>query len=198
MRRRQRALAMIRIYRGRPLVIVVMRVRHSRAVRRCLSLIRSVGVAGGRAVAVLVTMVTVVTAMAVVTEMAPVTWRRVHGMSRSVLVGVKGGTVAAVNRDWWWRRGVIGIFIVVIQDIGNSWQSNSTSLDHLCQGALGQAAVGPSEVGRVKWRVAWAILGIAVDDRGSNDRFRRADGSIAGLNGLDIGVRCDCPALIRA
>jgi hypothetical protein len=132
MRRRERTLPMISVSCGRPLVIfVVMRVRRSRAVRRWLSLVRSVRVAGGRAVTVLVTM------MAVMAVMAVVTWRRVHRMSRSILVGVKGVTVAAMNRDWWRRRGVIGFFIVVIRDIRNSWQSNSTGLGHLGQGALG-------------------------------------------------------------
>jgi hypothetical protein len=128
MRRRQRALAMISISCGRPLVIlVVVRVGHSRAVRGCLSLIGSIGVTGRRAVAVLVTVVAMV---------AVVTWRGIQRMSRSVLVGVEGVTIAAVNRHWWWRRGVIGIFIVVIRDIGNSWQSHSASLGHLGQGAL--------------------------------------------------------------
>lgn len=135
MRRRQRTLALISISCGWPVVILVVRVRGSLAVRRWLSLVGSVGVASGRAVTVLVTV------MAVVTR-----WR-VQGMSRSVLVGVKGVTVAAVNRDWWRGRGVVGVFIVVIRNIGNSWQSNSTGLGHLGQGALGQAVVGSSEVG---------------------------------------------------
>lgn len=102
MRRRQRTLALISISCGRPVVILVVRVRRSLAIRRWLSLVGSVGVASWRAVTVLVTV------MAVVTR-----WR-IQGMSRSVLVGVKGVAVAAVNRDRWWGRGVIGFFIVFI------------------------------------------------------------------------------------
>jgi hypothetical protein len=99
-----------------------------------------------------------------------------------------------MDRDRW--RGMVGIFIFVIRDVGNLRQSNAASLGHLGQGAIREAVVCPTEFERVVSCVARSILGIAVHVRGSNDRFWGVDCSHAALNGLDIGIRRDYPALV--
>lgn len=119
--------------------------------------------------------------------------RGVQRLGRSVLAGVETTTTVHGNR----RRSIKELLVlIVVGDVGNPGQSNATSLGHLSQSAVRQAIVGPAEFSRVVRCTRRAIVRIARNHRGPNNRLGGANDSHAGLNRFDVGVWRNHPTLI--